>query len=229
MATFQRARTEEAQEIRREAILDTAARMLDEMPTSRITLNELSRRSHLAKSAILKYFESREAILLELLDRAWKQWTADLGEHLASEPSLARSARDRGAEFASVLGAAFAANTTLCDLLSAQAGVLEHNVSADVASRYKNAALANVAALVDLTRTRLPELGSGADRLCGQVVMATGAVWTHSRPSAGMLAAYEADPELARYRMDFRPALESMIATLVAGALALADGHRPPR
>ncbi|HEX4291540.1 MAG TPA: helix-turn-helix domain-containing protein, partial [Trebonia sp.] len=64
---FQRARSEEQREIRRQAILDTAAAMLDLMPVSEVTLNELSRRAGLAKSNVLRYFESREAILLELL------------------------------------------------------------------------------------------------------------------------------------------------------------------
>ncbi|MEU8082828.1 hypothetical protein AB0B57_04225 [Micromonospora sp. NPDC049101] len=65
--------------------------------------------------------------------------------------------------------------------------------------------------------------GAGAELLCAQILMAVGAVWTHSRPSAGMLAAYEADPELAGHRMAFTPTLRKMIDTLVAGALALAS------
>src|SRR3954451_23050493 len=224
--TFQRARSEGAREIRRQAILDTAAEMLDRMPVSDVTLNDLSRRSNLAKSAILKYFESREAILLELLDRAWRQWTADLGRHLAERPSEESAAHRRGAELATILSRTLAGHPQLCELLSAQAGVLEHNVSADVASRYKKAAFASVAALAELVRGRLPELGDGAGQLCGEIIMATGAVWTHSRPSAGMLAAYEADPELAAHRMSFTPTLEHMIAVLIAGTLSMTT--RPP-
>ena len=75
---FQRARSEEQREIRRQAILDTAAAMLDVMPVSEVSLNELSRRAGLAKSNVLRYFESREAILLELLDRATKRWLSEL-------------------------------------------------------------------------------------------------------------------------------------------------------
>ena len=79
--TFQRARSEEQREIRRRAILDTASAMLDEMPVAEVTLNELSRRVGLAKSNVLRYFESREAVLLELLDRlpagaGWRSWPA---------------------------------------------------------------------------------------------------------------------------------------------------------
>lgn len=69
MTTFQRARSEEQREARRQAILDVAARMLTQMPVSELTLNALARHVGLAKSNVLRYFESREAILLELLDR----------------------------------------------------------------------------------------------------------------------------------------------------------------
>ena len=83
MTTFQRARSEEQREVRRRAILDAAAAMLAEMPVAEVTLNELSRRVGLAKSNVLRYFESREAVLLELLDSAWQEWLtgleADLG------------------------------------------------------------------------------------------------------------------------------------------------------
>ncbi|MGY4926615.1 TetR family transcriptional regulator [Streptomyces sp. 900105755] len=223
MTTFQRARSEEAREIRRQAILDTAAHMLAEMPTSAVTLNELSRRSRLAKSGFLKYFESREAVLLELLDRAWKQWIAELGVHLDEDVDTAWSSTRRGTEVAAVLTRTLSEQPQLCDLLSAQAGVLEHNVSAEVASRYKKAALANVAALTELVRARLPELGpDAAEQLCAQIIMATGAVWTHSRPSTGMIAAYEADPELAKMRLPFTATLERMTTTLILGALTLA-------
>ncbi|MGY5048485.1 TetR family transcriptional regulator [Streptomyces sp. 900105755] len=223
MTTFQRARSEEAREIRRKAILDTAAQMLAEMPTSAVTLNELSRRSRLAKSGFLKYFESREAVLLELLDRAWKQWIAELGVHLDEDVDTTWPSTRRGTEVAAVLTRTLSEQPQLCDLLSAQAGVLEHNVSAEVASRYKRAAVANVAALTELVRARLPELGpDAAEQLCAQIVMATGAVWTHSRPSTGMIAAYEADPALAKMRLPFTATLERMTTTLILGALTLA-------
>src|SRR3978361_234799 len=72
--TFQRARSEEQRESRRRAILDTAAAMLTEMPVADLSLNELSRRVGLAKSNVLRYFESREAVLLELLHAASQEW-----------------------------------------------------------------------------------------------------------------------------------------------------------
>ncbi|MFM9607389.1 TetR/AcrR family transcriptional regulator [Streptomyces niveiscabiei] len=219
MATFQRARSEEQREIRRRAILDTAAAMLDEMPVGALSLNELSRRVGLAKSNVLRYFESREAVLLELLDRDWRQWTATLPDQFAASVTPGAPPIRRGEEFAAVLAHSLAHHRVLCDLLSAQAGVLEHNVSPDVAARYKRAALDNVAALSELARRHLPELGDDADRFCAQAVMVSGAVWTHARPSAAMLTAYEADPSLAALRMDFTTTLEETLTTLIAGTL----------
>ena len=82
--TFQRARTEEQREIRRRAILDMASAMLDEMPVAAVTLNELSRRVGLAKPNVLRYFESREAVLLELLDHFLQEWLTELAGELAA-------------------------------------------------------------------------------------------------------------------------------------------------
>src|SRR2546421_13066804 len=73
---FRRARSDEQREIRRQAILRVAAGMVAEMPVAELSLNELSRRVGLAKSNVLRYFESREAVLLELLDNAWRDWLA---------------------------------------------------------------------------------------------------------------------------------------------------------
>ncbi|MER5885863.1 TetR family transcriptional regulator [Streptomyces sp. NPDC001941] len=223
MTTFQRARSEEQREIRRRAVLDVTAAMLEELPVTAVSLNELSRRVGLAKSNVLRYFESREAILLELLDRAWRQWNADLPALLDSAVDAAAPADRRGEQLAAALTGSLDGRRTLCDLLSAQAGVLEHNVSPEVAARYKRAAIARVAELAALVRGHLPELGEhGATRLTAAVIMTVGAVWTHARPSEAMLAAYEADPALAAFTMDFADSLDEMLTTLTAGALARA-------
>ncbi|MFI1702393.1 hypothetical protein ACH419_41600 [Streptomyces bobili] len=70
--------------------------------------------------------------------------------------------RERTQAFAAALTRSLAQHRVLCDLISAQAGVLEHNVSADVAARYKRSALGNVAALAALARHHLPPTSTGA-------------------------------------------------------------------
>ncbi|MFJ4988465.1 TetR family transcriptional regulator [Streptomyces sp. NPDC088732] len=221
--TFQRARNEEQRAVRRKAILDTTAAMLTEMPVAEVSLNELSRRVGLAKSNVLRYFESREAVLLELLDTATRDWLEHLGTALDEAVDPGAGTAERADLLAAALADSLAARPVLCDLVSAQAAVLERNVSAQVAADYKRAAIANVDAFAGRVRAHLPELGEqDALRFAAATVMVTGAVWTHAHPSPGMLAAYEADPSLAALRLEFPTTLRDMLQVVLSGLLARA-------
>lgn len=222
MTTFQRARSAEQREHRREAILETAAGMLEAMPVAELSLNELARRVGLAKSNVLRYFESREAVLLELLDRAEGRWLAELPPRL-DEAVTADGAAERAEQLAAAVAASLTDERILCDLLSAQAAVLERNVSTDVALRYKRAAARHRAVLTDLIRRHLPETGDAAEQLCRHIILVTGAIATHARPSASVIAAYEADPAIGAMRIDFTEYLRTTVATLAAGTLARAS------
>ncbi|WP_329048521.1 TetR/AcrR family transcriptional regulator [Amycolatopsis sp. NBC_01488] len=217
--TFQRARSAAQREERRRTILDTALAMLDEMPVADVSLNELSRRVGLAKSNVLRYFESREAVLLELLDRALRGWLAEVADELAAgvDPNL--PADERGARFAAVVAHSLARRTVLCDLIGAQAGVLEHNVSVDVVVGFKRSALAGLGTMAELIQRYVPEVGDQAASVCLFTVILTGGLWTHCRPSPSALAAYQVDPALAALHLDLAPALESGLALLIAGAM----------
>jgi len=218
--TFLRARSTEQREIRRQTILDTAVAMLDEMSVAEISLNELSRRVGLAKSNVLRYFESREAVLFELLERAMTRWLAQLPDELAAGVDPRGSARERGDQVAAVLSASLTRQTMLCDLINAQTNVLEHNVSVEVVVQHKRSAIAGIATASDLVRRHVPELGDGARPVSMTTLILAGALSSYCRPSASALAAYEADPTVLELRLDLRTALESAVATLIAGTLA---------
>jgi AcrR family transcriptional regulator len=218
--TFQRARSEEQREIRRQAILDTARSMLDEMPAAEVGLNELSRRVGLAKSNVLRYFESREAVLLELLAGVLETWISEVSQELADGVDPRLPARERGDQVAAVIGRSLARHTVLCDLVNAQAGVLEHNVSVDVVLRHKRSALANLGTVVELLHHHLPELGDSAGTVCMTALVLAGAMSTYRVPSASTLAAYEVDPSLTRFQVDLDSDLENAVSLLIAGALA---------
>src|SRR5215468_5430021 len=133
MVSFQRARSAEQREERRRAILTTAAAMLAELPVAELSLNELSRRVGLAKSNVLRYFESREAVLLELLDDAAHGWLDELARTLRKRIDPSAPVDERCAEVAAVAAATVAARPVLCELVAASGAVLERNVSVDVA------------------------------------------------------------------------------------------------
>jgi AcrR family transcriptional regulator len=222
--TFQRARSGEQRAARSRAILDTAAAMLEEMPVADISLNELSRRVGLAKSNVLRYFDSREAVLLELLASSAREWL----EHLAAElPSAVRrrAAFERRAEqLAAAITRSLAERPVLCDLMSAQAAVLEHNVSVEAVARFKLAALAEADVFAGLVRDALPELSEDdAWRYTiGAWVMAA-ALWAHARPPEAVLKAYAADERLMRTQLDLPGTLEDHLITLALGLHARSD------
>jgi len=207
--------------VRRRAILDTAAAMLAEMPIAQISLNELSRRVGLAKSNVLRYFESREAVLLELLDAAGREWLDGLDDLLKAAVDPGATAPERGDQVAAVLADSLGAHPVLCELVSSQASVLEHNVSPEIVARYKRKGLAQVTAFAEALLRYVPELGEqGAGWFAGRVIVVAGPVWVHSRPSAAVVAAYQADPSLAVWHPDFTTMLRELLAVLMAGLLA---------
>lgn len=206
--TFKRARSDEQREVRRQAILRVAAQMVGQMPVAELSLNELSRRVGLAKSNVLRYFESREAILLELLDSAWRDWLARL------ETALPDST-----DAAATVTASLVDDRLFCELMSVSSAVLERNVSVEVARRYKGAAIANTHTLARLARQSVPGLtADGGFAFAAATLVAVAGLWPLTQPSKAMLEVYE-DPAMALLRLDFGAALHEMLATVLAGCL----------
>ena len=221
--TFQRARSEEQRALRSQAILDTAAAMLQEMPVADISLNELSRRVGLAKSNVLRYFDSREAVLLELLAGSVREWIAHLAAVLASAVRRRARFNRRAEQLAGAIATSLAERPVLCDLISAQSAVLEHNVSVEAVIKHKRAGLADAEVITGLVRDALPELGE--DDLLKYVIaiwIVTSALWSFACPPEAVLQAQAADERLAQTHLDFRAALEDHLTTMAIGLHARA-------
>jgi AcrR family transcriptional regulator len=217
--TFQRARSEEQREIRRRAILDTTAAMLDEMPVAEVSLNELSRRVGLAKSNVLRYFESREAVLLELLDDFLGRWLEDVAEELSAGVDAHAAPDVRARQLADILSRSLAGRVVLCDLFGAQGGVLEHNVSVEVVKRHKRSSLAKLAVMSETVVHHVPELGDDAQVFCLMTLVCAGALSSYVPPPPSLLAAYADEPELAVLNLDLGDALRIAITSSLLGML----------
>jgi AcrR family transcriptional regulator len=216
---FQRARSEEQREIRRQAILNTAAAMLDEMSVAEVSLNELSRRVGLAKSNVLRYFESREAVLLELLDDFLGGWLAELAEELAAGIEADAAPEVRAGQLAEIMSRSLAGRVVLCDLFGAQGGVLEHNVSVEVVKQHKRSTLVRLAAMTELVRRHLPELGDGAELFCLTSLVSAGALSSYVPPPPSVLAAYADEPALGVLHLELRDALRVALTSSLLGVL----------
>ena len=142
---------------RRAAILDAGRAMLAEKSVSDISLRELSDRVGLAKSNVLRYFDSREAIFLELLDAECQSWLTRLDNALG-KPQPGKSGHANEIRVATAIADTLADAPLLCELLAAMAGVLERNISADCARDFKARAVGNIEALARLVARHLPRL-----------------------------------------------------------------------
>lgn len=161
---------------RRRTILDAACAMLRERSVADISLRELSHRVGLAKSNVLRYFDSREAIFLEVLDEEWGAWLDEV------EAALATEVDEVGV--ATAIATSLLRRRLLCELLSGMAGVLERNIRVDFARVFKRRAHERTARLADLVRARVPVLDEAAARhFAGVVLVLTAGLWPHANPT----------------------------------------------
>src|SRR6201996_7748404 len=159
-ATFQRARRPEQREARRQAILDVAEAMLTQDPTAEISLREISRRVGLATSNVLRYFESREAIFLELVARESTGWLDALERELDElKPATGVGACER---VAAIWAGTLAERPTLCELWSVMSSVLERNVTVETVRAFKLGAIARNRRLAALVAGRIEGLAPEA-------------------------------------------------------------------
>lgn len=213
---FQRARSAEQREIRRQSILDAAAQLLTELPVGGISLRELSRRVGLSKTNVVRYFETREAVLFELLNRSLATW---IGELPADLPPVTAAAAPEAVTDA--LARSLARRTLLCELLSSLGSELERNISAESARAFKLAHGRLLGALAELLRRHVTALGPAAAReLVSLTVVCTAGLWPFAHPSPAVAEA-QRDPALAGTRVDFAERLARTLHIAVTGLLTL--------
>jgi AcrR family transcriptional regulator len=101
--------------------VDVARELATERGVAEVTLTEVASKVGLAKSNVLRYFETREEVYLHLLAAEWQDFKTVAAQRLRSGPStpagVARALADTAAE-----------RPLFCDLQSQAASVLERNV-----------------------------------------------------------------------------------------------------
>jgi AcrR family transcriptional regulator len=221
--TFQRARRPEQREARREAILDAAEAMLANDPTSQISLREISRRVGLATSNVLRYFDSREAIFLELLARESTSWLDTLEHELDQlKPSTGVDACER---VAAIWAATLAERPTLCELWSVMSSVLERNVTVETVRAFKHGAIARNQRLGDLVARRIDGLRpEPAEEVASMSSAFIAGMWPLANPGPTVIAATE-HPGLRVAHVDFRTRMARMLFLLLSAEI-LTDAAR---
>lgn len=209
---FQRARSHEQRELRRRAILDAAEVLLAEVPLEDLGLRELSRRLGTSKTNVVRYFESREGVLLALLNRTRQLWLDDLEKELPAAPANLDGVIRVWAD-------TLAARPLLCQLWSLLAMVLERNVSAESVRAYKLEDLEQRTRLAGLLSERVRGLDArSALHLTRIGVVILAGLWPFANPTPAIVEA-TADPRLVDARVDFPQVYADMLGLAAQGLL----------
>jgi len=210
---FQRARSPAAREAAEEAILDAARDLAAERRVRSVTLTAVAEMIGMHKSALLRYFETREGDPLLLTREGWQEWSPQLQHDLRSlrKPTPASVAR--------VFARTLAARGLFCDLLAHTPLNLERNVSLDAIREFKLATHAEVEAIIEVVREMLPILNEdGALDLISATTALAGSLWQIATPGPEVAALYRSDPRLALAVVDFEPRLARILTRLLEGS-----------
>ncbi|EMF28523.1 TetR family transcriptional regulator [Streptomyces pseudogriseolus] len=213
-ASFHRARSAEAKQVREAAILEAARTLGRERGIRDVTLTDIAAQVGMHKSALLRYFETRERIFLELTAQGWREWSAALRALLQ-----ARDAADSAA-VADAFAATLAARPVFCDLLAQAPLNLERNVSLEAVRDFKLVTLHEVA-LIGAEVDRL--LGLDEQQALDLISTATGmagALWQMASPGPRIRELYVTDPRLGHAVVEVEPRLRRILTAFLAGTTA---------
>ncbi|HEY5398184.1 MAG TPA: TetR family transcriptional regulator [Trebonia sp.] len=219
--TFLRARRPEQKQQRRDDILTAARELALAEGVRAVSLAGIAARAGIDKSALLRYFETREQIFLELTAREWPAWVQALHDGLdGAVPAAAEAGGPGPSLVADVVARSFGDRPLFCDLLAHTPLNLERNVSPEAVRGYKLISLAAVGEAADVVHRVLPDL---TERECREFISAlaslAGTVWQIANPVPALAALFAADPALANACVDLVPRLRRTGEILLAGLI----------
>jgi AcrR family transcriptional regulator len=217
---FQRARSTEAKHLREAAILEAARRLGAERGIRQVTLTDIAGQVGMHKSALLRYFETREEIFLRLTAQGWQEWSGALNAELEmlTEPTPAA--------MAAVFARTLAARGAFCDLLAQAPLNLERNVSVEAVRAFKLVTHAELEAIALAIQKLLPSLSLGdAIDVIAAATSLSGALWQMATPGPEIAALYRSDPRLSHAVVDVEARVQRLLTALFQGLLTPSLSH----
>ncbi|MER5784418.1 TetR family transcriptional regulator [Streptomyces mobaraensis] len=214
-----RARSPEAKRAREAAILAAASRLATANGIRSVTLTDIAAEVGMHKSAMLRYFETREEIFLRLASAGWVEWSRSVRERLDGTGRSEVPTRATGGPHiaARLLAESLVARPLFCDLLAHTPLNLERNVSLDSVRSFKLTAIAEVEAVGEALR-RVADLSpEQAGNVVATATAMAGALWQMAAPGTELRRLYETDPDLAHAVVDVAPRLTDILNAMLRG------------
>lgn len=209
---FQRARRPEHKELRAASILDAARKLALARGVRTVTLTNIAAEAGINKSAVLRYYETREEIYLRLTAEGWTRWAALVRAGLDTAPGRSNET------LADTITRTLVEQPLFCDLLAHATLNLERHVSREAVLSFKLVALAAIDDIARAVVDFLPPLREdGARELVGAVALLVAGLWQASHPPETLAALYEERPELGHAVVDLPTRLRELVLALTAG------------
>jgi len=221
MTSFQRARQPGQKEQRKAHLVATARSLLAEgTALADMSLSELARQAGVSKASVYTYFETREALLLDLLREEWGQWFDRIR---VSGPGR-RGASTNLAELVRWLARSLVRSPLLCALTAALPTVIERNLSEESIRSFKRDALALFRQISGHLFERAPVLSAEEyTGLLHDAVTAIIGIHPSTHPPEPVARALE-DPSLAFFRRDFGEELSRLLMAFAMARVHAAAG-----
>jgi AcrR family transcriptional regulator len=217
---FQRARRPEHKQQRYEAILAAARKLGLRDGVRAVSLTDIAAEVGMHKSAVLRYFGTREEIYLHLTAQGWRDWAQAARAEIGDEAPVSA---DR---LAAALARTLAERPLFCELLAHASLNLERHVSAEAVHAFKLTAVAVADDLGSLAARVVPDMSQADGRdLIAAVTALAASLWQYSHPPEVLAGLYATDPRLAHAAVDFTPRLERLTRAVILG-LADAPSQR---
>jgi len=212
---WQRARTDEKKNERKEAIYKAAYTLFKKNGYDNVSFNGIAVEAGFTKSNMYRYFSSKDDIFLNVFADLFEQWVDDFSQQLQSlEQEIAAKA------FADVWLNSLLSQPKLLDLMPILFTSLERNSSFEQLLEFKRLSMNLLYRLtLDITRIYPDIEGEKAFKLLTLSYAATANSWAATMQSDALKKVYQLD-EFQALKPDFEKDLSTSIEIIIKGLKA---------
>jgi AcrR family transcriptional regulator len=209
--TFLRAYSPQHKEQRATDLMQAARTLAARDGVRAVTLTAIATEADVHKSAVRRYFDSREDILLGLAEEGYTEWTHALTDRIQGAESLT------AAELARAVTASLVERPLFCDLLTHVTLNLEREVTYQRVRTFKLTVGAALAPLEEAITSATALTSEQTNDLIIAVIAMTAPPWQAAHPAESLTRLYAEEPALAHIGIEFAPTLTRLLTAVCHG------------
>lgn len=209
MSTFQRAYSPQHKEQRATDLVQAARTLAASVGARGVTLTAIATEAGVHVSAVRRYFDSREDILLGLAEEGYADWAQALSDRLHDGMT--------SADLADAVTETLVARPLFCDLLTHVTLNLEREVSFERVRTFKFTVGAVLAPLTESIAQASGLTAAQSNDLVIAVIALTAPLWQAAHPADTLTRLYAEEPALAHIGIAFAPTLKRLLTALCDG------------